>query len=346
MKRICKSLSVVLAVSTVSAFGAFAGCKEERNGTETAVCLVPIANPADISPALNYDYYLTAEPLASAKVKATASTATPLHIVADLQELYGGENGYPQAVLVAKSSFIAQHGAWVDAFMEDMIEASSWLSLETTEISSVVNAVSAHLTEGMTPSLSEKNLTKAVIENCGVRFVSAIQSKTGINAFLEDLLSVDESSAKRVADSFFYSGNGQGALAEDKAKVVMPDGAPALAMAKFMHENRADCEFEVVNAGTIATFVTGENPKADLCVLPLNVASKLLGNGEKYKLLGTVTHGNLYLLSTDKNAKIESADKLSALLGKKVGTIQINNIPGLTLKLLLKKNGVKYEEQI
>ena len=341
MKKVGKVLAVVLAVS---ALGAFAGCKQGEVDERT-VALAPIANPALISPALGYDYYLAAEPLASAKVKATASTPTPLHIVADLQKLYGGENGYPQAVLVAKSSFIAEHGAWVDAFMADMVEASSWLSLETTEISTVVNAVSANLTAGMTPSLSEKNLTKAVIENCGVRFVNAIESKTEINAFIEDLLRVDESSAKRVADGFFYAGNGQGDLTGKKAKVVMPDGAPALAMAKFMSENRADCAFEVVNANTIATFVTGENPEADLCVLPLNAGSKLLGSGEKYKLLGTVTHGNLYLLSTDKNAKIENANKLSALLGKTVGTIQMNNIPGLTLKLLLKKNGIKYTEQ-
>ena len=345
MKKVGKFLAVVLAVSAVGAF-AFTGCKEEETATEKAVRLVPIANPAEISPALGYDYYLTAEPLASAKVKATASSPKPLHIVADLQKLYGGEDGYPQAVLVAKSSFIQEHGAWVDAFMDDMAEASAWLSLETTQISSVVSAVSAHLTEGMTPSFSEKNLTKAVIVNCGVRFVDAVESKAEINAFLSDLVSVDANAGKAVADAFFYGGNGEGALTGGKAKVVMPDGAPALAMAKFMSEGRADCDFEVVNASTIATFVTGENPKADLCVLPLNSASKLLGSGEKYKLLGTVTHGNLYLLSTDKNAKIESADKLGALLGKKVGTIQINNVPGLTLKLLLKKNGVKYTEQI
>ena len=132
--------------------------------------------------------------------------------------------------------------------------------------------------------------------------------------------------------------------------VYMPDGAPALALAGLMAADTADdgVNYRVVDAKLIASKVTNKDgaKNADLCVMPITAASKLLGSGEAYTMLGAVTHGNLYLLSTDKNAKIESADKLGALLGKKVGTIQINNVPGLTLKLLLKKNGVKYTEQI
>lgn len=345
MKRVKRIFAVTTAVCAVCAM-AFSACKEQDGAQDGTVTLVPIANPADISPALNYDYYLAAEPLASAKVKATASTATPLRIVANLQSLYGGENGYPQAVLVAKSSFIAQNGVWVNSFMQDMVGASAWLTAETTEIASVVSAVSAHLTDGLTPSFTEKNLTKAVIENSGVYFQSAIESKAEVNAFLGDIMRVDESAVKRVDDAFFYDGSATTSSATVRASVYMPDGAPALAMAKFMSENRADCDFEVVNANTIATYITGENPKADLCVLPLNLASKLLGNGTVYKMLGTVTHGNLYLLSTSENAKLESVNDLKKLVGKKLGTIQINNIPGLTLKTILKKNGIGYTEQV
>ena len=338
-----KRVACILAATVC--FCAFAACKQEENVGAKSATLIPIANPADISPALGYDYYLAAEPLASLKVKMTATTQKPLHIVADLQELYGGENGYPQAVLVAKSSFLQDNGGWVDAFMQDMHSAASWLTAGTTEISTVVSAVSTHLTEGLTPSLKEANLTKEVIENCGVYFSAAADCKAEVNAFLQEMISVDNSAAKTVADGFFYSGSGDTAMTEVNAKVYMPDGAPALAMAKFMSENREDCDFEVVDASKIASYVTGENPKADLCVLPLNAASKLLGSGEKYKMLGTVTHGNLYLLSTDENAKIESAAQWKKLENKKIGTIQIHNVPGLTLKLLLKKNGVQYVEQ-
>ena len=146
------------------------GSSDSSSGVAGKVSLIPIA-PADISPALGYDYYLAAEPLASLKVKMTASSQMPLHVVADLQKLYGGENGYPQAVLVAKNSFIAENGVWVRDFMEDMVDAAAWLTAETTEISTVVQSVAANLTEGLNPSLSTANLTKSVIENCGVRFV-------------------------------------------------------------------------------------------------------------------------------------------------------------------------------
>ena len=338
-KFLCVVLSAVFCVGV-------AGCKgdEVSTGESETVTLVPIANPAEISPALGYDYYLAAEPLASAKVKATANGQSPLYVVGDLQALYGGEDGYPQAVLVAKNSFIQANGGWLDGVLSDLTGATEWLLKDTTEIATVVSAVQSHLTEGLTPSLKVGNLSREVIEHCGVRFVPAQADKVRVNTFLSELIGVAGDSAKTVADKFFYVAGESVAQSQAVAQVYMPDGAPALAMAKFMSEGREDCAFHVVDASTIATFVTGANPTADLCVLPLNAASKLLGTGEKYTMLGTVTNGNLFLLSTSQE-KIESAEDLRGLAGKKVGTIQINNVPGLTLKLILKKYGLAYSEQ-
>lgn len=342
MKKMKVFLAGFLAATFVAGAAACGG-GEDVEGEK--VNLIPIANPAEISPALGYDYYLAAEPLASLKVKMTANSEKPLRVVADLQRLYGGENGYPQAVLVAKNSFIEEVGTtWINEFTSDMAEAAAWLMSETTEISSVVSAVSSHLTEGLTPSLSAANLTKEVIANCGVRFENAWESKAKVNAFLQELIAVSENAAKEVSDNFFMDQNESvsGTETDISAKIFMPDGAPALSMAKFMNENRTGCTFNVVEASTIATYVTGANPVADLCVLPLNAASKLLGTGEKYTMLGTVTHGNLYLLSSSATQTIDSVEELKALKGKRVGTIQINNVPGLTLKLILKKNGLSY----
>lgn len=344
-KLLMKSIAGILAATSVFAFAACADDNGSQTGAGEKVALVPIANPADISPVLGYDYYLAAEPLASLKVKMTANMETPLHVVADLQQLYGGDKGYPQAVLVAKTSFVAENGQWVNTFMDDMQAAAEWLLADTTEISTVVSAVSANLTEGLTPSLNAKNLTKSVIENSGVWFAEATECKSEVKAFLQDLIGVSPNAAKAAADAFFYGGDSVTASSDVQAKIYMPDGAPALAMAKFMSESRAGCDFNVVDASTITTYVTGQSPAADLCVLPLNAASKLLGTGEKYTMLGTVTHGNLYLLSTSEET-IDSAEELKSLAGKKVGTIQINNVPGLTLKLLLKNNGVEYTETV
>ena len=293
-KFFTKMIAATLAAVSVVGFAA-CGEKKDPTGNETQstkVTLAPIADPSTISPALGYDYYLAAEPLASLKVKMTANSQTPLHVVGDLQKLYGGENGYPQAVLVAKNSFVEANGAWVAEFIGDMDEAADWLTAETTEISTIVSAVAANLTEGLTPSLKEANLTKNVIQNSGVYFTDATAGKTEVNAFLNELIGVSSSAAKTVADKFFYDGSSTTTSSSVQANIYMPDGAPALSMAKFMSENRAGCNFNVVDAQTISSFVTGESPIADLCVLPLNAASKLLGTGEKYTMLGTVTHGN------------------------------------------------------
>ena len=77
-------------------------------------------------------------------------------------------------------------------------------------------------------------------------------------------------------------------------------------------------------------------------VAPDKLLSTLLGGGEKYRLLGTLTHGNLYLLSNGKTG-ITPANMLE-LRGKTVGVINLAQIPGLTFKLILKNNSLEYSE--
>ena len=129
--------------------------------------------------------------------------------------------------------------------------------------------------------------------------------------------------------------------------VYMPDGAPSIALAGAMREdNETDgVRYNVVKADTITSFVSfdDESKNADICVLPVSSASKLLGNGERYKLLATLTHGNLYLIS--KNAQtLYTADTLNLLVGKRVGVLQINAVPGLTFKATLEKYQIPYAE--
>ena len=126
-----------------------------------------------------------------------------------------------------------------------------------------------------------------------------------------------------------------------KASFYTPDGAPALAIAKMIDGDK-EVSYNVVKANTIATFVTGEEPKADFCILPITAASKLLGTGEKYTMLATVTHGNLYLLSSDAKQYDEAA-KLGQLANKAIGVFQPENVPGLTFEALLKGAGVNYK---
>lgn len=126
---------------------------------------------------------------------------------------------------------------------------------------------------------------------------------------------------------------------DGKIAVYMPDGAPALAFSKLMNDDNQlgrEVSYNVVSADTIGTYVANES--ADVALLPVNAASKLCGSGEKYKLAAVNTHGNLFVVG-----KQEAAD-INALKGKKVGVVNLANVPGLTFKAILKDKNIAYTE--
>lgn len=155
--------------------------KEEENTTDKAYIYEVTAN--EIMPAASYDYMIAAEPAVSTKV---AKTEGKLQVKGDLQELYG-ENGYPQAVLVAKADFIAENGKFIADFTQAVAENAEWLLADTTQASDVMQAVADHLPDGATPSFTAENLTKEVIANCAVRFDAAASCKERVNTFLAEL---------------------------------------------------------------------------------------------------------------------------------------------------------------
>ena len=139
-------------------------------------------------------------------------------------------------------------------------------------------------------------------------------------------------------------------LPSEEVTVCMPDGAPALALAGLMHEDRADdgVTYRVVDVNTAAgvkpllSQVTNTDVKknADLCVLPLTAAVQKFGAGDGYTMLGLVTQGNLYLVS--KETTVYTKENASALLGKTVFVKQMTQVPGQTLKAALTRNGVAW----
>ena len=145
-----------------------------------------------------------------------------------------------------------------------------------------------------------------------------------------------------------FFGCGNEGKQEEEIIVCMPDGAPAMALAGMMVGDTEDdgVTYKVVDPSLIASNVTNtdEEKNADMCVLPVTAASKLLGKGDRYKMVGVVTHGNLFLIS--KDGEVLTAENLSDLRGKTVGVLKINEVPGLTLKAVLKKYEVPYVELV
>ena len=158
---------------------------------------------------------------------------------------------------------------------------------------------------------------------------------------------MDSTAAKAVSDAFYYipAASDEGAATSDVTYTVYaPDGAPALALANAVSQSQKSTlfDFHIVASETIGAQVSGETPAADFCILPVNAASKLPGTGEKYKMLGIVTNGNIFLLTTGDNAVI-TPENLSSLVSKTVGVVQLPNVPGLTFRAVLDKYDIAYQ---
>lgn len=129
----------------------------------------------------------------------------------------------------------------------------------------------------------------------------------------------------------------------DSVSVYMPDGAPALAMAQLMVDTPdfgREVSYHVVEANLIQTYVSGEM-SADVCVLPVNAAATVAGTGENYTMLGVVTHGNLYMVSSKYTDEITN-ENLTTLVGKSVGCIQLQSFVGTVFKAILDQSNIEY----
>lgn len=119
-------------------------------------------------------------------------------------------------------------------------------------------------------------------------------------------------------------------------QIYCPDGAPALAISKMIYDdNQFDTkvDYTVVSASNIANTILTKT--ADIAILPVNAASKILG--DNYKIVATVTNGNLFVVG---NKDISS---LSDLSGEVIGVIGQGNVPDLNFRYLLSANSVDYE---
>lgn len=138
-----------------------------------------------------------------------------------------------------------------------------------------------------------------------------------------------------------------GNFIENKNKITfyVPDGAPALACAQLLCEDVKDdgVEYKVVSANEITTYVTYSqmSRNADFCVLPLTDASRHLSDGTKYQALGVLTHGNFFLISENSGTEY-TKENLSDLIGKKIGFVQLEKLPGLVFRSILEQAGIEW----
>ncbi len=340
-----KFLAVAAGVAlAVCSFVGVAACKNDADAQGAVLTEVAADNVGRLN---GVDYYVVPEPAASAKVKALTAAGSSFYNVGSLQSLYG-ENGYPQAVIMAKNSLIESDGAFLSEFISKFSQTAEWLAGATDYATIVANITAAGGT-----SLKAPMLSSAVIKNCNISYVPAQTDKNNVLAYMQSVNEINPQMYGACADAFFFD-TAQLSDSVNEAKtsvsVYMPDGAPALSMA-YMMSGKGETfskavEYNVVAANAINSYVTNadSDKNADICVLPVNAAAKVLGSGERYKLLGTVTHGNLFILSANEE-KLTAENLASALAGKKVGVINLSAVPGLTFKMILKNYGISYSQE-
>ena len=120
----------------------------------------------------------------------------------------------------------------------------------------------------------------------------------------------------------------------------VPDGLPALSIAKLTQENpqikeNYQVKYELeATSDALSTDIMKE--KLDLAIVPSNMASIAYNKTSNYQILGTVGKGSFYLVSSDKD--VDGLNK--SLENKKVGNIGKNLTPDITVQALLKKQNV------
>ena len=337
MKRF---LTVVMALFFVFAASVACACNTEE---EKTVYVKYYADAGNMLPALKQgaiEIGLVPEPAASKLENVLAQDKTWYRL--DVQSLYDETASYPQAVLMIKQSVSATFGGIVSTLSSAVTESAEWVKQNPAE---AVNAVNGALEEGATPSLSAGAITAQVVDNCKIYWQSAADANSAVKKYIDDIIDVGGAlsvpPAVKVEDDFFLSGNETGEFDGAKLTVCVPDGAPALAIAKLISDNNAlgtgkTVEYKVVSADKIGAFIT--QGKADIIIMPVNAASKTYKKyaADTYKMAAVVTHGNLYIMSNEK-LKVED------LNGKTVGVIGQGNVPDLTFRAIMKAENIKVE---
>lgn len=128
----------------------------------------------------------------------------------------------------------------------------------------------------------------------------------------------------------------------DTINIVMPDGAPALSMAKLLQDKPVidglSTNYEIVAGKNNTEIITAkmQNGEADVAIMPTNAAAILYNKGAKIQIVTANVFGLIYMVGK------QDVTDLKDLKGKVVYSIGRGGTPELTFKYILDKAGIKY----
>lgn len=128
------------------------------------------------------------------------------------------------------------------------------------------------------------------------------------------------------------------ACENEQITLCVPDGAPALSVAKLVNDKAID------NISVKTVITTGEDVvakcasgEADMAVLPTNAAVKICSERDDYKLFSVNVYGVLYIVGT------EEIDSLADMQGETLYSIGLGNTPEYVFKTICDEQGVSYD---
>ena len=181
--------------------------------------------------------------------------------------------------------------------MEKLSGADEYLA-ESAAAAILAPYTAAYTADGRTGSWNAKNLNAASVANCNVKFEASATCKTAVTTIVTEMFEIQGQAAPTLTDAFFYlpPESGVNTMSADMASVMIasktpeetivysPDGAPALILAELMAEGTLEdtaITCKIVSPDTIGTYVSYQGDQqyknADFCILPVNMAAKLLG---------------------------------------------------------------------
>ncbi len=127
----------------------------------------------------------------------------------------------------------------------------------------------------------------------------------------------------------------------DTISCFVPDGAPALSLAKIMDEGK------IGNVNAEVTVTTGEETlakctsgEADMAVIPTNAAVKICSTRTDYCIFSVNVYGVLYVVGK------QQITDLAELKGKLVHSIGLGNTPEYVFKTILDGKNLGYADDL
>ncbi len=319
-----KFLSLSLTFVLTLALALSIGCAQPKGG----VNIKYYATAQDIVPLMmagKENIGLIPEPAVTNLENAMAKQGKTVYKL-DLQELYDSQaKAYPQAVLMVKKSVLTDE--LYNQLKTAITDSVAWAK------ENIATAVSAL---GDVTTLNASTLTASAIDGCKIYFESASEAKNSVVKYIDDIRSIESSSATAVTDDFFYS-TASGSNFKESYTFACPDGAPAIAISKLINDGNKlgtdkTVNYNIVAANLIATQMS--NGIADIMIMPVNAATKLYNKNadDTYACVAVITHGNFYIMSTEQIS-------IDDLTDKQIAVPNMGAVPDWTIRKVLQNKG-------